>query len=197
MYETIKKPYVGLFRRTALIAPLTVSSFRFLWIGETVSVLGDQFYLVALPWLSLQLTGSGLSIGMVLMAAAVPRAILMLAGGVATDRFSSRTVMLISNIARCLIVSLMMMLVHVHAMHMWHLYALAAAFGVFDAFFYPAYASILPALLQSGQLNAGISLMQGTVQLTRSIGPAVAGLVISFCRKTHEDKHFCWDSGPV
>jgi MFS family permease len=179
MPETEAKSTVGIFRRTALIEPLMVKDFRFLWIGETVSVLGDQFYLVALPLLSLQLINSGLVMGTVLMAAAIPRAALMLAGGVAADRFSPRTVMLSSNIARCLIVFIMMVLVHAHAMHMWHLYALAAAFGVFDALFYPAYAAILPALLPSDQLNAGNSLMQGSVQLTGLIGPAAAGLIIS------------------
>jgi MFS family permease len=179
MSEAASKSTVGAFRSTTLLAPLTVKNFRFLWIGETVSVLGDQFYLVALPLLSLQLVDSGLVMGTVLMAAAIPRAALMLVGGVAADRFSPRTVMLISNIARCLIVFMMMLLVHAHAMHMWHLYALAAAFGVFDALFYPAYASILPALLPSDRLNAGNSLMQGSVQLTGLIGPAAAGLIIS------------------
>lgn len=165
-------------RWTALLAPLAARNFRILWIGETVSVLGDQFYFVALPWLVLQLSDSGLAVGSVLMAAAIPRAALMLAGGVATDRFTSRTVMLASNIARCLIVFVMTLLVFAHAAHMWHLYALAAAFGTFDAFFYPAYISILPALLKPEQLAAGNSLMQGSVQLTGLIGPATAGVVI-------------------
>lgn len=167
-----------LIRRTALLAPLTIRNFRVLWIGETVSVLGDQFYFVALPWLALQLSDSGLALGSVLMAAAIPRAALMLAGGVASDRFTSRTVMLASNIARCLIVSVMTALVYAHATRMWHLYALAAAFGTFDAFFYPAYISVLPSLLEPAQLAAGNSLMQGSVQLTGLIGPATAGAVI-------------------
>lgn len=161
-----------------MLAPLTIRNFRVLWIGETVSVLGDQFYFVALPWLALQLSDSGLALGSVLMAAAIPRAALMLAGGVASDRFTSRTVMLASNIARCLIVSVMTALVYAHATRMWHLYALAAAFGTFDAFFYPAYISVLPSLLEPAQLAAGNSLMQGSVQLTGLIGPATAGAVI-------------------
>ena len=159
-------------------SPLMVRNFRLLWIGETVSVFGDQFYLVALPWLALQLTGSGLALGSVLMTAAIPRAALMLAGGAATDRFSSRSVMLVSNVMRCGIVALLMMLVYTHAVRLWHLYVIAAAFGTFDAFFYPAYVSIVPSLLQLQQLEAGNSLMQGSVQLTGLIGPATAGIAI-------------------
>ena len=70
--------------------PMAVPHFRHLWIGITISVLGDQFYLVALPWLVLQLTGSGLALGTILMTAAIPRAALMLVGGAVIDRFSAR-----------------------------------------------------------------------------------------------------------
>jgi hypothetical protein len=103
-----------------LRSPLTLRNFRLLWIGETVSVFGDQFYLIALPWLALQLTGSGLALGSVLMTAGIPRAALMMAGGAATDRFSSRSVMLVSNIMRCGIVTLLTVLVYTHRVHLWH-----------------------------------------------------------------------------
>jgi len=159
-------------------APLAVRNFRLFWLGETVSVLGDQFYFVALPWLVLQLTGSGLALGSVLMTAAIPRAVLMLAGGATTDRFSSRSVMLASNFMRCLVVSILAVLVLKHTARMWQLYTLAAAFGTFDAFFYPAYTAMVPSLLQPAQLAAGNALMQGSVQLTGLVGPAAAGLVI-------------------
>jgi len=159
-------------------SPLRLRDFRLLWIGETVSVFGDQFYLVALPWLVLQLTGSGLALGSVLMTAGIPRAALMLAGGAATDRFSSRSVMLVSNIMRCGIVTLLTVLVYTNRVHLWHLYGIAAAFGAFDAFFYPAYVSIVPSLLEPEQLAAGNSLMQGSAQLTGLIGPATAGAAI-------------------
>jgi MFS family permease len=162
----------------AVHSPLRVRNFRLLWIGETVSVFGDQFYFVALPWLALQLTGSGLALGSVLMTAAVPRAALMLAGGAATDRFTSRAVMLVSNVLRCGIVTLLMVLVYSHVVRLWHLYVIAAAFGTFDAFFYPAYVSIVPSLLQPQQLAAGNSLMQGSVQVTGLVGPAAAGVAV-------------------
>jgi MFS family permease len=155
-----------------------VHNFRLLWIGETVSVFGDQFYLVALPWLALQVTGSGLALGSVLMAAGIPRAALMLAGGAATDRFSSRSVMLVSNLMRCGIVTLLAVLVHTNRVQLWHLYAIAAAFGAFDAFFYPACVSIVPSLLKPEQFAAGNSLMQVSAQLTSLIGPATAGAAI-------------------
>jgi hypothetical protein len=68
-----------------LLRPLRNRNFRLLWYGEGVSLIGDQFYLIALSWLTLEITGSGLALGTVLMAAAIPRALLMLIGGAVSD----------------------------------------------------------------------------------------------------------------
>ena len=76
-------------------------NFRLLWIGEGVSVLGDHFYMIALPWLVLQLTGDSLAMGTVLALSAIPRALLMLVGGALTDRFSPRSLMPVSCWCPC------------------------------------------------------------------------------------------------
>src|SRR6185295_14141728 len=85
-------------------SPLSVRNFRLLWIGESISLLGDQFYMIALPWLVLQLTGSALALGSVMALAGIPRALFMLIGGVLVDRFSPRAVMMMSNFARFVLV---------------------------------------------------------------------------------------------
>src|SRR5215468_5554311 len=87
-------------------SPLSVRNFRLLWIGEGISLLGDQFYLIALPWLVLQLTGSALALGTVLALASIPRALFMLIGGAFVDRYSPRSVMFASNFARLVAVAL-------------------------------------------------------------------------------------------
>ena len=65
-----------------MIAPLAGRDFRLVWLGESVSLLGDQFNTVALSWLVLGLTGSGFALGAILVATAIPRGIFMLLGGV-------------------------------------------------------------------------------------------------------------------
>src|SRR5688572_12784618 len=100
-------------------------NFRLLWIGEGVSVLGDHFYMIALPWLVLQLTGDSLAMGTVLALSAIPRALLMLLGGALTDLFSPRSLMLASNAARFVLVSLLTGLVFINSVAMWMLYTLA------------------------------------------------------------------------
>ena len=80
--------------------PLRNPQYRKLLIGSTISLVGDQFYLVALPWLVLQQTGSAVAMGTILMAGAIPRAALMLMGGALTDRISPRKIMMGTASAR-------------------------------------------------------------------------------------------------
>ena len=165
--------------RLPLWQPLTVRDFLLLYIGESVSLLGDQFYLVALPWLTIQLTHSRVSLGTVLMAAAIPRAVLMLIGGVVSDRLSPRLIMLVSNALRAVLTVLLTVLVASQATQLWHLYLFAFSFGVVDGFFIPAAKSIIPTLVSKEQLTASNTLTLGTTQLLVLIGPALGGLLIA------------------
>src|SRR6476620_1584174 len=74
--------------------PLRERKFRMLWAGSGISAVGDQLYRVALPWVVFQLTGSAVAVGTILMAVAIPRALLMLLGGALTDRISARKIMI-------------------------------------------------------------------------------------------------------
>src|SRR5262245_12382591 len=98
----------------SLMSAVKVRDFRLVWAGESISLLGDQFYMVALPWLTLQVTGSGLALGAVAAAGGIPRAIFMLLGGAMTDRFSPRSVMFVSNALRVVLTALIALLVITH-----------------------------------------------------------------------------------
>jgi MFS family permease len=158
---------------------LAKRDFRLLWLGQSISLLGDQFYLIALPWLALKLTGSGLALGTVLAVAGIPRAIFMLVGGALTDRFSPRRIMLISDFTRILLTAALTALVLFDAAQFWMLYLFAIAFGIVDAFFHPAYMAMLPRMIDEDELQAGNAILQGTGQLMSFVGPGPAGLMIS------------------
>lgn len=163
---------------TAPGSPLRLPQFRNLWLGSTVSMLGDQFYLVALPWLVLQLTSSSFALGVIMMTAAVPRALLMLMGGAVSDRFAPRNVMLATTAARTLLVTAVAFLTWTHWINIYYLYCLAFAFGTADAFGFPASQALLPRLVQTGQLTAANSMFSGSMQACNLLGPAPAGFVI-------------------
>jgi len=158
--------------------PLTLPHFRNLWIGVTISLLGDQFYLLALPWLALQLTGSSLMLGTILMTAAIPRAALMLVGGAVTDRFSARRVLTTTAAVRAVLVGAVAFLIWRDLIQVWQLYALTFAFGVADAFSFPAGSALIPTLVRPEQLQPANALFQSSTVLTQLAGPLPAGLLI-------------------
>ena len=157
---------------------LKLRNFRLLWIGEAISGLGDQFAFIALPWLALVLTGSGLALGSVLAVMAIPRAVLMVVGGAYVDRLSPRRVMMLSNAVRFVAVSVLGVAVVAGAAQLWMLYIFGLVFGIADAFFFPAQTSIVPALVPGEHLGQANAIVQGTGQLTVFVGPAVAGVMI-------------------
>ena len=178
-YDATIKMVAGSNKRLSAWRPLALPDFRLLWIGQSISVLGDQFYLVALPWLILQLTGSGLKLGAVLLAATVPRVAFQLVGGAVSDRISPHKLMLVSNILRGVVCVILTALATLGLLQLWHLFVLAAAFGAVDAFFYPALRTFIPNIIQKEELAAGNALLQGSTMLVKFIGPSLAGLVIA------------------
>jgi Major Facilitator Superfamily len=167
-------------RLPALLRPLEERDYRLVWFGEGVSTFGDQFHMVALTWLTLGLTGSGLALGTVLTAAAVPRALLILVGGALSDRFPPRRIMLASNVLRGIVVGLLAALIFTGRVELVHVYVLAIIFGTVDAFFYPAIGAFTPSLVDDeARLPAANALFQGTTQLMAMVGPPLAGLVVA------------------
>ncbi len=159
--------------------PIFNRDFRYLWIGSTISGCGDQFFLVALPWLILQLTGSGAVLGGIMMVEAIPRAALMLIGGAVTDRVSPRKIMILTAAARTLLVAALAAFIWTHHVQIWQIYVLSFLFGVADAFAAPAAQTFLPSLVARAQLPAANALSQATQQIAMLIMPAPAGLLIA------------------
>ena len=158
--------------------PLRERNFRMLWAGSAISLFGDQFYLVALPWVVLQLTGSAIAMGTIMMAAAIPRAVLMLLGGALTDRTSPRRILMSTAAARTVFVAAIGFLLWLQLLKLWQLYLLGFAFGVADAFYVPAALAFMPTLVKQEQLVAANSVFQTTAQLTMVAGPTPAALVV-------------------
>lgn len=154
-------------------------NFLIFWIGEFISVIGDHISMLAFPWLVLQLTGSEMMMGLVFAAQGLPRAILMLMGGAVVDRTSPRKVMLYTNIIRMLLMVTLAYLLFTDNVSIEVVFAIALAFGIADAFFYPATTSIVPSLVKKADLQQGNALVQTTMWLGVIIGPLIAGFVIA------------------
>lgn len=169
---------IGMTYKNPMLRVMSLRDFRLLFAGATTSLLGDQFALIATPWLVLKLTGDPLALGIVLALEGIPRAAFMLLGGVITDRFSPRLIMLVSDVIRFVLTALMALVVFTGAVQTWMLYAFGLAFGLVAGFAIPAENSIVPMLVDPLDLQAGNSMMMGIAQLVQFVGPTIAGILI-------------------
>lgn len=162
-----------------MLALLKNRNFFIFWIGDFISVVGDHISLIAFPWLILQMTGSPFMTGLVFAVQGLPRALLMLPGGALVDRTSPRAVMLWTDAVRFALTLLLVWLITSDTVTITSVFLIALAFGIADAFFYPASTAILPSLVRKDQLQAGNAIIQMTMNLSIIIGPVVAGFLIA------------------
>ncbi len=164
---------------------MTLRDFRFLFSGSAISLLGDQFALIATPWLVLKLTGDPLILGIVLAMEGIPRALFMLVGGAITDRFSPRLIIIISDILRLILTGFLAMAIFAGFTQVWMLYAFGLGFGLVSGFAIPAQNSIVPMIVKEKYLQAGNSLIMGISELAGFVGPTVAGILIGIYANTY------------
>lgn len=154
------------------------NNFRWLLGGGVLSMLGDQFTLIALPWWVLQMTGSTVVLGTVLALISVPRALFILVGGAVVDRYSPKQVQMITKYINTVLLAMLAAMVFSGQWLPWAVYALALGIGVSTAFSIPSGTAMLPHVVAPHQLQAANSAMLGLRQLTLFAGPVLAGLLM-------------------
>lgn len=165
---------------TLLWVPVRSVSFRRLWLGQALSLLGDGFSYIAFAWLTLSLTGSPLTLGYVLAAQAIPRALLTLVGGSLSDRWSPRRIMALSSWTRAGVMASVGLAGFAGAVNIPLVFVAAAVFGAVDAFFQPARQTILPSVLEKDLLPQANALLGAGARVASVIGPAIGGVVVAF-----------------
>ena len=164
--------------KNAMSRVMSSRDFRIIFVGTAISLLGDQFALIAIPWLTLQLTKDPLTLGFVLALEGIPRGVVMLLGGAITDRFSPRLMMLAADIIRCVLTIIIAVAVFTGTIQIWMLYVYSLVFGLVSGFKVPAENSIVPMLVDNQDLQAGNSLMMSSAQVAQFVGPTIAGILI-------------------
>lgn len=153
-------------------------NFRWLMAGSALSLLGDQFTLIALPWLVLQMTGDTRVLGTVLALVSVPRAVFILLGGALVDRYSPKQVLMCTKYVNLVLLACLSGLVATGHLSLWLVYGLSLAIGLATAFSIPAGTSMLPQVVARPQLQAANGMSLGLRQLTMFVGPLAAGLLM-------------------
>lgn len=150
--------------------------FLLLWLGQTISWIGDSFYFIALLWLVIDLTGSRSLLGVVAAARTLP-SLLGFASGALVDRWDRRRIMILSDISRAALVGLVPLLQWAGLLQPWHLPVIAFALGLLSIFFVPARQSLLPELVRQEQLVAANAWMSASQQLSGAAGFAFGGVL--------------------
>ncbi|KUO22900.1 MFS transporter, partial [Streptomyces dysideae] len=171
---------------TALIAPAEATDRPahrdpnvLRWLAAyTSSMVGDSVYYLALSWAAVQ-AGTPTQAGLVMTVSAVPRALLMLGGGVIADRFGPRRVVIGSDVVRCAAVLSVAVLVFVTDPGLWPLAVLAVVFGTVDAVFMPAVGALPARVTSRGQL-ARVQGMRGLgMRFASVVGGPLGGLGVA------------------
>ncbi|MET8854935.1 MFS transporter [Streptomyces sp. NPDC004579] len=149
------------------------------WLGAyTSSMIGDNVYYIALSWAAVQ-AGSPSQAGLVMSVSAVPRALLMLGGGVVADRFGPRKVVIGSDAVRCAAVLAVAALLFATSPGLWLLGLAAVVFGVVDAVFMPAVGA-LPARVTGRDQLARVQGMRGlAIRSANVLGAPLGGLAVA------------------
>jgi transmembrane secretion effector len=165
--------------RARLLAPLRHRDFRLLWGGMCVSLLGDGLFLVAMAWQVYALSNAPTALSLVGIAMTVPTICCLLLGGVVSDRFDRRRVMLAADLARGAAVASLAALSLAGVLEVWHIAVLVAVYGSGQAFFGPAFDAIVPDVLPAAELGQANALDQFVRPLAlRLAGPAAGGVLI-------------------
>ena len=166
-------------QRVRLLAPLRHRDFRLLWAGTTLSLLGDGVLLVALAWQAYQLSNSPVAMSLVGVALTLPQVVLVLVGGVISDRAERRRVMLVADGARAACLAGLATLALTDEIRLWHLVAFASVYGAASAFFMPAFEALVPSLVPEERLTEANALDQFLrPAMLWLLGPALGGLLV-------------------
>jgi len=148
-------------------------SFGCFWLGESVSVVGNWFNIIALRGLVWELTRSVKVVGLLGSAQALPVISVGLAAGVVADRYDRRKLMLVCNLSRLVV---MLTLVFYHNI-VW-IFVVVVVNGVAAALFAPTKNSVVPMLVPVDRIRTANSWMQGSYTSAKVVGPALAGAIL-------------------
>ncbi len=155
-------------------------NYRYFFLGQVATLIGMWMQSIALSWLIYRLTGSSTQLGLVNFCNQLPVLLLVSLGGIVADRYDRRRIVIRTQ-ATCMFLSaLLAFLTLSDLIQVWHLYCVAIAYGLTQAFDMPARQALVVELVGKEDLPNAIILNSSMINGARLIGPAVAGFVIEY-----------------
>ena len=160
-------------------------NFMFLWLGHLISHAGDAVYMIALPWLMLELTGSKSLTSFVAASAYLPAVFFGLIAGVIVDRYDRKKIMIFSDIIRAILVTVIPIAILFDFITPILIGCVTFLLSSFATFFYPARDSLIPCIASPKELPSANSAISISGQMSHLLGPLFAGVGISIFGFTH------------
>lgn len=154
-------------------------AFGRLWVGRSISLFGDAFTVITLPWFVLQVTQSGTATAAILLTLQLPAILTSMAIGSLIDRFQPRAIITIDNGLRTLIIGTIPILHWFGLLELWLLFLLTFLAGMLVPATEVGSRSVLPDLVEDKDLEAANMLWSFSLNLSLVVGPAVAGLLVA------------------
>jgi MFS family permease len=158
---------------------LRIRNYRLFWMGQWISLIGTWMQSVTQAWLLTRLTGSPLALGLLAAAASAPMLVLVLIGGLVSDRANRRAVIMVTQTLSLLQALVLAVLTLSGVVQPWHIIALAAVLGAINAFDIPARQAFVVELVGPAHLPNAIALNSTGFNVARVVGPASGGLRVA------------------
>jgi MFS family permease len=140
----------------------------------------NMMQFLARGWLILELTDSPFYVGLAAAAGGLPMLLFSMVGGVLADRFNRRTVLLVGETANLALFILLAMLIAAEVVEVWHVLAVAFLSGIAFAVGMPSRQALMATLVPREDVGNAIALSTGMFSLSQVVGPAIAGVLVSF-----------------
>jgi MFS family permease len=162
-----------------VLGALRHRNYRLFFTGQIVSTVGTWMQSVAMPWLALELTHSGVLVGLVLAAQFTPILVAGQFGGIVADRFHKRNVLLSTQTAFTVPPFVLFVLTATGHAQYWMVIVAAVAAGIINVFDVPARQAFIVEMVGKRDLTNAIALNSSVFNASAVIGPSLAGVVIA------------------
>lgn len=157
--------------------------FLRLWAGQSISQLGSQVTLLALPLVAIRILHAGpLELGVLAACETAPFLLVGLPAGVWVDRWPRQPILVVADIGRAAALAAVPVAYALDLLVVWHLYVIAAVTGALTVFFDVAYQSYLPALVPRTRLVEGNARLELSRSMSQVAGPGVGGILVELLR---------------
>jgi MFS family permease len=158
---------------------LRIRNYRLYFLGQIISTSGTFMQSIAQDWLVLKLSNSGTALGIVTALQYVPILFIAPYGGVIADRLQKRKILYLTQSIAGLLALILGTLVATNIIRLWMVFILAFCLGLTNAFDNPTRQSFVVEMVGEDELKNAVTLYSTLVNLSRIIGPGLAGVLIT------------------